>query len=104
MNYVSFSNKFADYCSTHSECSPYGECAYDQTELRYACKCREGFIGDGKDCKARGDVGCDVLQNCHSNGSCIWSAKLSKYACECKLGYRGNGLMCEEDILGFLYT
>ncbi|CAG7838551.1 unnamed protein product [Allacma fusca] len=89
-----------DLCSSHSECSQYGECAYDQNELRYSCRCREGFEGDGKECKPKGNVGCDVLRNCDVNAQCVWDANVARYECECKPGYRGDGLTCQEDLMG----
>ncbi|ODM99647.1 Nidogen-1 [Orchesella cincta] len=87
-----------DFCSSHSECSAYGECAYDSAELRYSCRCREGFTGDGKECRPKSDVGCDILRNCDSNAQCTWDSAQTKYACECQPGYKGDGLMCQEDL------
>jgi hypothetical protein len=38
LNYLNCS----DYCSSHAECSPYGECAYEEDSTRYSCRCRDG--------------------------------------------------------------
>lgn len=89
-----------DYCSSHSECSLHGECAYDPVELRYSCRCRNNFEMVGKECRPKQEVGCDILRNCDTNAQCSWDARQSKYACECKPGFRGNGLVCREEALG----
>jgi nidogen (entactin) len=89
-----------DLCTSHSQCSQYGECTYNRAELRYSCKCREGFEGDGVDCRPSGDAGCDTLRNCDQNGRCVWNAGRSKYLCECNAGWIGDGLRCQEDMTG----
>lgn len=91
-----------DLCRSHAQCGENGECAYNRTEMRYQCQCREGFVKDSleSECKPGPDAGCDVLNNCDVNGRCVWESDISKFTCECKPGFLGNGFVCQEDMNG----
>ena len=49
---------------------------------RYECRCKLGFVGDGKSCKKE-----DPCEQCHSNAVCDSYTQV----CKCKNGFIGDG-------------
>ena len=76
-----------DECSTEGTCHPNADC--ENTIGSYECRCKYGFVGNGKTCEAT----CKVSNSCHVYADCIKS--VGSYTCQCKTGFDGNGTSCD---------
>ena len=99
-------------CQDIDECQNLNVCHSDATCLNtpgsYECYCKEGFIGNGKECLGRllvciltniklhvislEEKTCEEL-SCSENADCITN-KLGQGQCSCRRGYRGDGINC----------
>merc|ERR1719498_215014 len=62
----------------------------------FTCKCKEGFIGDGKHCEPINKCKTGEV-NCHPYANCLVLPN-GEYKCECKQGFRGDGVITCDDI------
>ena len=64
----------------------------------YECTCREGFMGDGRDCsQPQMQNECmDGTSMCSSNAICV-DLDVG-YRCECRSGFTGDGQTCSGKI------
>lgn len=79
-----------DECRIETDdCSEYAECL-DQP-VGFACKCREGFTGDGRTCTPLDQC---RLRPCDGNAEC--ESELGSRTCTCRIGLEGDGESCAD--------
>ncbi|KAG5890815.1 hypothetical protein JTB14_008256 [Gonioctena quinquepunctata] len=61
-----------------------------------ACKCIEGFQGNGQYCDPIIDQSCHIANNCSPFGYCSINPSNGIYNCSCLPGYTGDGYKCTE--------
>jgi hypothetical protein len=79
----------ANLCNSSVATSCHKDAKCELTLGLYMCRCRPGYIGDGRDCKEIDEcvVGGD---NCNAQASCVEFP--GGHRCACPAGYEGNGL------------
>ena len=94
--YTCFAQVNAQSCNQVNNCHSNGQCIYEPTTSQYLCRCNEGFIGDGYQCKkSSGEVSCDQQSDvCSPNADCVVDPSVQKSICQCRQGFRGDGIMC----------
>jgi len=65
-------------------CHSFADC------IEGACRCQDGFSGNGTDCYDEDE--CTMLRPCHAHATCFNFP--GAYACRCRPEYRGNGYTC----------
>ncbi|XP_010639812.1 pro-epidermal growth factor isoform X1 [Fukomys damarensis] len=71
-------------CGAHAQCVPEGDGA--------ACRCLEGFAGDGELCSDMDECAADSTACPSPSSECINTE--GGYVCRCSAGYGGDGLHC----------
>ncbi|XP_031570204.1 nidogen-2-like [Actinia tenebrosa] len=78
-----------DECTTASPCHVNATCI--NIPGSYACRCNDGFSGDGFSCADIDECATNVHQ-CDRNAYC--NNTVGSYRCTCNRGYYGNGIKC----------
>ncbi|XP_020617316.1 signal peptide, CUB and EGF-like domain-containing protein 1, partial [Orbicella faveolata] len=73
----------APYCSADATCH--------NTIGSYQCRCKQGFSGDGKECKDIDECAIGTY-DCSSDAICINTK--GSFNCTCKTGFYGDGKNC----------
>lgn len=74
-----------------NKCGSNAECSYSPG--RFTCKCKSGFIGDGRTCIDIDE--CSLrIDNCDMNAACTNTPGL--FSCQCKPGFIGDGTFCAD--------
>ncbi|XP_078702689.1 uncharacterized protein LOC144928343 [Branchiostoma floridae x Branchiostoma belcheri] len=71
---------------TANPCHEFADCT--NTDGSYTCTCRDGYMGNGKNCTGR------CGQPCGENGECRNTGTI--YECVCNDGFEGDGLNCTD--------
>ncbi|XP_063376087.1 nidogen [Cydia fagiglandana] len=82
-------------CDVMQDCNENAQCT-QTADLSYHCVCREGYTGDGYDCRPEPSCRNDPYM-CDVHASCL--KRNQEYVCECNSGYSevayGNETRCE---------
>ncbi|CAK9297424.1 unnamed protein product [Gordionus sp. m RMFG-2023] len=81
-------------CSQNSNiCDKNAECFWDASKKLYSCRCKIGYLGDGRQCKFT-DMSrdCSYVDYCHERAQCTYDSTRSLFECMCNPGYKGDGI------------
>lgn len=72
---------FTASCNVLRNCSPNGECIYNETSAKYVCHCIRGYYGDGYNCLQTG--GRHVVAKICTLGDCHCPSNFIEYENYC---------------------
>ena len=64
------------------DCDANADCVTDSGDKPF-CRCKSGFVGDGRDFCKRDVIGCNVIDNCGRFADCAFDHAEGGYRCRC---------------------